>query len=61
MNPDGTNVRRVTVDGIYADAFPALTPDGKKTHRAPVNGLYARPRVRIGRVPMALSARGSCL
>jgi probable HAF family extracellular repeat protein len=30
MDPDGTNVRRVTVDGIYADFFPALRPDGRK-------------------------------
>lgn len=30
MDPDGTNVRRVTVDGIYAELFPVLRPDGKK-------------------------------
>jgi dipeptidyl aminopeptidase/acylaminoacyl peptidase len=30
MHPDGTTVRRLTVDGIYADFFPALRPDGKK-------------------------------
>jgi TolB protein len=29
MNPDGTNVRRLT-DNSAADAFPALSPDGKK-------------------------------
>jgi Tol biopolymer transport system component len=31
MKPDGTNARRVTVDGTYADFFPALSPDGKKS------------------------------
>jgi Tol biopolymer transport system component len=32
MNPDGTNVRRVTenLDCVNADALPALLPDGKK-------------------------------
>jgi TolB protein len=30
LNPDGTNARRVTVDGTYADFFPALSPDRKK-------------------------------
>jgi TolB protein len=32
MNPDGTNVRRVTenLDCVNADALPALSPDGKK-------------------------------
>jgi len=29
MNPDGTNVRRLT-DNTAADSFPALSPDGKK-------------------------------
>jgi len=29
MNPDGTNVRRLT-DNTAADAFPALSPNGKK-------------------------------
>src|SRR5437667_7006765 len=32
MNPDGTNVRRVTenLDCVNGDALPALSPDGKK-------------------------------